>query len=77
MNTYYRVNYSWTNGCYSSTVFDTKKEAINEARNMAKNAEVLIDTIEVLKYISIRVPFRTLKAKKATVKKNEKISLFC
>ena len=65
MKTYYRVNCARTDGTQCSAPFDAKPNAVLYARGLLANMVVLTDTVEIVKYVTSRVPFRTLKMRKS------------
>ncbi len=65
MSTYYRVNCSRTDGTECSAPFEAKRNAVLYARGLLANSVVLTDTVEIVKYVTSRVPFRTRKKQKS------------
>ena len=68
MDKYYKINGSYVGGDRQIFMFNmhaiSRAVAVKEARIMAKQENVLCDTVEVLEYSVKRVPFRTISKKK-------------
>lgn len=64
MNKFYKINGSYTDGSYFSKPVTSRAVAVKDARIIAKQENVLCDTVEVLEYVIKRVPFRTVVKKK-------------
>jgi hypothetical protein len=64
MNKFYKINGSYIGGSMFSTTAISRAVAVKDARIIAKQENVLCDTVEVLEYVIKRVPFRTVAKKK-------------
>lgn len=64
MNKYYKISGSYIGGSMFSTTAISRAVAVKDARIIAKQENVLCDTVEVLEYVIKRVPFRTVAKKK-------------
>ena len=64
MNKFYKISGSYIGGSYFSKPVTSRAVAVKDARIIAKQENVLCDTVEVLEYVIKRVPFRTVVKKK-------------
>jgi hypothetical protein len=64
MNKFYKISGNYIGGSMFSTTAISRAVAVKDARIIAKQENVLCDTVEVLEYVIKRVPFRTVAKKK-------------
>lgn len=58
MDKHFRVNGSYSGGGNFTQFFEKKKDAVAWARKNINDKLVLVDTIEVLEYKIVNIPFR-------------------